>query len=61
MWTRVVGFWPKTSLFYLGKVLQVDYMNPQFPRYLVHFDDEDQVWCNLNEIRPVPLRREQGI
>ncbi|KAK3747930.1 hypothetical protein QZH41_008849, partial [Actinostola sp. cb2023] len=56
--TRVIGFWPSSNNFYLGKVTQVDYMNPHSPRYFVHFDDGDKVWCNLNEIRPVPLRRE---
>jgi len=58
--TRVIGFWPSSNNFYLGKVTQVDYMNPHSPRYFVHFDDGDKVWCSLNEIRPVPLRRENG-
>jgi hypothetical protein len=58
--SRVVGFWPSGKKFYLGKVVQVDYMRPQLPRYFVRFDDGDQIWCNLNEIRPVPLRRESG-
>ncbi|EDO30387.1 predicted protein [Nematostella vectensis] len=57
--SRVIGYWARSDKHYLGRVVQVDYMNPHYPRYYVKFDDGDETWCNLNEIRPVPLSRNQ--
>ncbi|EDO31860.1 predicted protein [Nematostella vectensis] len=56
---RAVGYWPDKGNFYLGRIGQVDYHNASHPRFLLNFDDGASIWCNLDEVRRVPLRREQ--
>lgn len=56
----MIGYWPSSRHFYLGKVAQMDYMDPHSPRYFVNFDDGDKGWCKIDEIRPLPIRRETG-
>ena len=57
----MVALWPKNKNYFPGHVVQIDHMNPQQPRYFVHFDDGDKIWSTINEIRRIPSSRIQGM
>lgn len=58
--TRVVGTWSKRESWYPGKVTDVK-QEKGVALYHVHFEDGDQCWHGVDDIRPVRYNKEGGV